>query len=53
MLARFMQSSLGVGSEEEEKREPVIDEFTLAGIAKYIKSDKCKGLFQFPFFICY
>ena len=34
-----------IGAEDEEKRKPVIEEFSISGIAKYIQSDKCKIIF--------
>ena len=47
LLARHLQARLGISDlAEEEKKEPVIEEFTVSGIAKYIKSNNCKS------FIC-
>lgn len=47
LLARHLQASLGISVKEEEKREPVIEEFNLKGIAKYIQLDKCKKIHSF------
>ena len=47
LLARHLQGLLRISSEEQEKHEPVIDEFTISGISKYIKSDKCKRYFSY------
>ena len=43
---QHLQAQLGLSLADEEKEEPVLEEFTLAGIAKYIKSNKCKAYFM-------
>eukprot|EP00112_Aurelia_sp_Birch-Aquarium-sp1_P008051 Seg1882.3 transcript_id=Seg1882.3/GoldUCD/mRNA.D3Y31 product="NAD-dependent protein deacetylase sirtuin-2" protein_id=Seg1882.3/GoldUCD/D3Y31 len=44
LLVQHLQSRLGLSLTDEEKEDPVLEEFTLAGIAKYMKSDKCKNI---------
>ena len=45
LLAQHLRERLGISlgeQVEEEKQEPLLEEFTIAGIAKYIKSNKCE-----------
>ncbi|XP_065057619.1 NAD-dependent protein deacetylase sirtuin-2-like [Rhopilema esculentum] len=44
LLTHFLQTRFGISADDEPKREPVIEEFTLNGIAKYIKEGKCKNI---------
>ena len=46
LLAQHLQARLGLSLTDEEKEEPVLEEFTLAGIAKYITSNECKAYFM-------
>lgn len=44
ILARHLKARFRINDEGAEIPEPVIDEFSISGIAKYIKSDKCKNI---------
>ena len=41
ILARHLEARFRISDEEDKIPEPVIEEFSISGIAKYIKSDKC------------
>ena len=52
-MQRGFQSFLGADAQEEEKPKPeqLLDEISVEGIARYIKSDKCE-YFESDFLIC-